>query len=37
VFPESLVTMPEWLVTIPGMSRSALDFFNFFRHLGCFL
>jgi hypothetical protein len=30
VLPESPVTMPEWPVTIPGIARSALDFFNFF-------
>jgi len=36
VFPESLVTLSECLVTIPGKSRSALDFFNFLRHLTCF-
>jgi hypothetical protein len=28
--PESAVTIPEWPVTLPGIVRRALDFFNLF-------
>jgi hypothetical protein len=31
-----VVTLPESPVTIPGIARKALDFFNCLRHLRCF-